>query len=186
MDDTESTRYKQCSKCGALLPLSCFYKNKSTKDGYACWCSDCYKHHYQHNKDKIIEQHKEYVDKNKEQVKECKHKNYENNKDKIKERIKCYSQTDNGKEVHKRSNDKWIRKNIKKHNAHIEVYKAIRSGVLSPGPCEVCGRSERVHAHHCDYDKPLDVMWLCPICHRAWHNEHGEGANAHDEVVSDG
>ena len=184
MENIESTRYKKCSKCGALLPLSSFYKDKKTKDGYACWCSDCYKQYYNKKKADIIEQHREYVNKNREQIKKYKHDNYEKNKDKIKERVRDYQKSDTGKEVHKKSNDKWIKNNKKKQQAHIKVRKAIERGILIKQPCEICGREDRVHAHHCDYDKPLDVMWLCPICHRAWHNEHGEGVNAHDEVLS--
>lgn len=56
------------------------------------------------------------------------------------------------------------------------VNNAIRDGKLSKQPCEVCGSLE-VHAHHCDYSKPLDVMWLCPIHHKAWHKENGAGLN---------
>ena len=31
--------------------------------------------------------------------------------------------------------------------------------------------TSRVHAHHEDYDYPLDVIWLCPIHHKARHKE---------------
>lgn len=34
-------------------------------------------------------------------------------------------------------------------------------------PCEVCGATESVEAHHEDYTKPLDVQWLCPTHHQA-------------------
>lgn len=36
-------------------------------------------------------------------------------------------------------------------------------------PCRDCSTTERVEAHHPDYTKPLDVIWLCPTHHRAEH-----------------
>jgi len=41
----------------------------------------------------------------------------------------------------------------------------------------VCGSSEYIHAHHDDYDKPLDVRWLCAAHHKQWHDENGEAKN---------
>jgi len=56
--------------------------------------------------------------------------------------------------------------------------KAIQRGVLvRPDTCESCdeagepfkdGRSP-IQAHHCDYNRPLEVMWLCQRCHHDWH-----------------
>lgn len=40
-------------------------------------------------------------------------------------------------------------------------------------PCEVCGRKE-TEAHHDNYDKPLEVRWLCFECHRKWHKDNPE------------
>jgi len=50
------------------------------------------------------------------------------------------------------------------------VRRAIERGELERKPCEVCG-SPDVEAHHEDYDKPLEVKWLCPKDHTARHLE---------------
>jgi hypothetical protein len=47
---------------------------------------------------------------------------------------------------------------------------AVRAGTVVPKPCERCGET-RVHGHHDDYSKPLDVRWLC----RKHHDEHHKG-----------
>lgn len=53
---------------------------------------------------------------------------------------------------------------------------AIADGRLVPTPCVRCGDPEKkVLAHHEDYSKPLEVMFLCPLCHRARHRELGWG-----------
>ena len=56
----------------------------------------------------------------------------------------------------------------KQARSHIAVAIAIKQGRLVRGPCEVCG-AVRTDAHHDDYDKPLDVRWLCRLHHRQTH-----------------
>jgi ribosomal protein S27AE len=60
-------------------------------------------------------------------------------------------------------------KGTEKRAARIAAGGAIATGRLVKQPCEKCG-AERVHAHHDDYSKPLDVRWLCPKHHA---EEHG-------------
>lgn len=60
--------------------------------------------------------------------------------------------------------------------AHTAVGNAVRDRRLFKKPCEACGNA-RAHAHHDDYDKPLDVRWLCPPCHFDWHQKNGPGLN---------
>lgn len=40
-------------------------------------------------------------------------------------------------------------------------------------PCEKCGSEKRVHRHHDDLSKPLEVVFLCQACHVARHHELG-------------
>lgn len=60
-----------------------------------------------------------------------------------------------------------------KHRAWEAVGRAVRTGRLArPDACERCGANEFTpHAHHRDYAKPLNVVWLCPSCHKAEHKE---------------
>lgn len=65
----------------------------------------------------------------------------------------------------------WQERNKQKHSAHIKVHNAVRSGKLvRPKVCSDCDNESRLHGHHEDYNKPLEVIWLCPKCHREKHN----------------
>lgn len=57
-----------------------------------------------------------------------------------------------------------------KVSARMMVADAVSSGVLRRMPCEVCGK-RGAHAHHEDYGKPLDVVWLCGSHHAKRHAE---------------
>jgi predicted DNA-binding protein YlxM (UPF0122 family) len=58
--------------------------------------------------------------------------------------------------------------------------EAIEKGVVErKHKCEICGYEgsfedgrTAIQAHHCDYNKPLDVMWLCQKCHHEWHKNY--------------
>lgn len=56
--------------------------------------------------------------------------------------------------------------------ARAKVYSAVRyalkRGILKKKPCVKCG-STNSQAHHSNYNKPLDVQWLCPQCHAIKH-----------------
>jgi ribosomal protein S27AE len=59
----------------------------------------------------------------------------------------------------------------KRERANGLVYRAVKSGKLKkPTHCENCGEAKRLVGHHDDYDKPLDVRWLCLSCHRRFHS----------------
>lgn len=51
----------------------------------------------------------------------------------------------------------------------------IYRGKLSRQPCEVCG-NPKSEAHHDDYSRPLDVVWLCPAHHAERHAQLRQAA----------
>jgi hypothetical protein len=65
---------------------------------------------------------------------------------------------------------KWNDGNRHKLRAHAAVRKALQNGSLKRGRCAVC-QSFRCEAHHEDYSKPLEVIWLCRLHHRQRHAE---------------
>src|SRR5262252_7816106 len=56
----------------------------------------------------------------------------------------------------------------KRRLAGYKVTHAVNKGRLTREPCEVCGDPD-TEAHHEDYDKPLEVKWLCRTHHRERH-----------------
>lgn len=133
---------KKCSECGRILPLSEFNKNRNTKDGLQVRCRDCFS---RYNKAR-----------------------YAANREKTKEAVKRYRAENPANELETRL--KTCRKNPTRTNANRAVAAALRAGVIErPHTCSGCGCSDtehRIEAHHHDYTKPLDVIWLCTLCHR--------------------
>jgi len=63
-----------------------------------------------------------------------------------------------------------IRKHREKHNARAKLKYALKSGRMKkPDVCEMCNCRNKIHGHHEDYAKPLEVMWLCTACHGLVH-----------------
>ncbi len=81
--------------------------------------------------------------------------------------------------------------------AHRLVGKAIKNGsIIVPIRCAKCGALERgrkgkhaggrwLHAHHTDYFQPLDVIFVCPPCHKAIHKaERAEAMSSSAHVYT--
>ena len=163
MVETSCTASKVCFKCGVLKPLTEFYKHKAMADGHVNKCKECNKKDVRENRADKTEYYKEY-DKNRDQTPERK-------------ALKETYAKGKGQDKADAAKKRWREKNPKKRSVHVAVGNALRDGGLIKQPCQVCGDTT-VHAHHCDYNKPFDILWLCPLHHEAWHQEHGEGLNA--------
>lgn len=139
------TRFeKKCFKCNTVKPLSEFYKHSKMADGHVNKCKECNKNDVTSNRNKNLE----------------KYRAYDRARGKIPERIKASTEI----------NRAWREEDSRRVVAHSQVARAIRSGALVRQPCCRCKEAKTV-AHHEDYDKPLDVMWLCQPCHKQRHKE---------------
>ena len=147
---------KQCFKCKRHLELFEFYKHSMMADGHLNKCKSCTKQDSE-NRRKYKEQDINWV------LSERK-----------RHREKSRKYRSDGKNVNKSNlqNKKWCEENPEKRKAHNAVKNALRSGKMHRHPCCICGN--KAQAHHEDYSKPLDVIWLCSRHHADRHIEINE------------
>ena len=54
--------------------------------------------------------------------------------------------------------------------ARAAVAYAVKHGkLIKPDRCSECNQKRFLDGHHEDYDRPLDVLWLCKKCHVKRH-----------------
>ncbi len=133
---------KRCFKCEETKPLSEFYAHPKMKDGHLGKCSDCTRID--------VKSHR-----------------------RLNESVQKYDRT-RAKLPHRKANiqrvsDAWAVRNPQAHKAQTALHNAVRDGKIKREPCIFCGTEERIHGHHCDYSKPLEVTWLCAKCHHRYH-----------------
>ena len=137
-------RSKECFKCKTVKPLSEFYKHQQMADGHLNKCKACAKNDANKHRSENLERIRAY----------------DRERGKNKDRLKSSAQIA----------ALWRQEDKRRGKAHSAVARAIKSGSLHRSPCERCG-DERSVAHHEDYDKPLQVVWLCTPCHKQRHKE---------------
>jgi len=150
---------KSCFKCGAEKPLTDFYKHSRMKDGRVNKCKECNKKDVRNNRAANIEYYRDYDARRFQED------------PRVKARHKRYQATEAGSASVRKSQAKWLANNQEKRAAHVILGNRVRDGkVIKPGACSDCGVSGvRIHGHHDDYSKPLDVVWLCSKCHHKVH-----------------
>ena len=85
------------------------------------------------------------------------------------EQRKQYNQR-NREKINHYQNQRYHR-NPEKDKARQKLNSAVRRGKIhKPLYCSSCEGDKHLEAHHTDYSKPLEVLWLCRSCHRELHN----------------
>jgi hypothetical protein len=114
---------------------------------------------------------------NREKILSSSKANFLANREERLTQMREYSQSSNGAakkqayaKVRVAVTDAWRKRNPEKWKAHAALYYAVRSGkIVKSKVCDICDREIRTEAHHPDYSKPLEVMWLCRRCHIGEH-----------------
>ena len=142
---------KQCFKCKLHLELFEFYKHSRMADGHLNKCKSCTKQdsekrrkHKEKDITWVLLERKRHREKSEKYRKE-------------------------GRNFSKSDSKKWILLNPEKRKAHNKVKNALRSGKIHRHPCCICGN--KAEAHHEDYSKPLEIIWLCREHHSKRHIE---------------
>jgi hypothetical protein len=135
---------KYCIQCKKLMGFECFYKHPKMKDGHLGKCKQC-----------CVAYAKDRRTKNPQTV-----RSIDRQRSRSPERRAWVAEFQ--REQRKTNPDKYA--------ARTAVANAIRDGRLQRQPCSVCG-VKKAEAHHPNYSKPLDVVWLCFEHHRMEHSK---------------
>lgn len=141
------SRFKKCFKCYAIKPIDEFYKHHQMADGHLNKCKECTRMEARAHRNENIDRIRAY----------------DRERSKTEARIKLRTEITR----------EWRKQDKRRTAAHNAVARAIVSGNLTRQPCERCGGGKSV-AHHDDYDKPLDIRWLCYACHAQHHSGYSD------------
>lgn len=178
------TTTKRCPTCAKVKPVSEFYKSVGKPNGHAAICRDCSKRSRVHYVSKNTNREFEDIQPTgKKRCWMCKRQlpvsefNYSRvSLDGLVSHCrKC------GKEYKKQHYEanysnfynrqvEYRQKHPERRNAFAVIHKATYKGsIIRPDTCSKCGMSGYIVAHHDDYDRPLEVRWLCLSCDRQLH-----------------
>ena len=132
---------KTCRVCKQSKPLTDFYAHPAMKDGRLNDCKPC---------------HRESVAKNRRAK-----------IDYYRKRDRDRSQQPQRVLLRRVIAKRYAAAHPDRKTATNALNNALRDGRIVPQPCWVCG--VKAEAHHPDYSRPLDVVWLCKIHHEAAH-----------------
>lgn len=86
-------------------------------------------------------------------------------------RKRKWNKSESGRAHLKEHNRRYHKKNAKKNNARNLVNYYVSVGnIIKPKNCSKCGATGRIEGHHFDYSKPLDIVWVCTLCHNRIHS----------------
>lgn len=188
---------RTCKRCKEEKDDSQFGKLKCSKDGVNPRCRQCCCNSVKRStkSPKAIAKKKIYVaewqKQNREKRLEQSRSWYERNLEKAREMsleaTRKYLSTENGRKKANERASKWDNENPIKRRVHDRTMYAVETGkLIRPSQCSQCDKECTPHAHHEDYSKPYDVIWLCSTCHFYLHHKHKHHAERTSEKTPKG
>ena len=148
---------KKCRRCLRYKPTGEIYVNHRMRDGLGSYCKPC-----------SGRASKEWRTNNSERLKA--YLKGRRASGRTEELARIRRKNNPGCETKRRA--AYMARHPEKYAAEKAVLSALARGALvRPTNCSRCGCHCRPHGHHVDYSKPLEVVWLCAVCHRV---EHGK------------
>lgn len=146
---------KSCISCGESKPIDDYYVHPQMGDGRLNKCKECCKVHVRANRALRLEYYREYD----------RDRTYDPKRVAMR---RAYAKSERAKEIIAAGKVAWSKRNPEKYQARCAVNNALRDGRLKKKDCELCGL-DKSQAHHEDYSRPLDIIWLCAGCHSKVH-----------------
>ena len=145
-------RSKRCPRCGEVKSLAEFHLSPTRPDGRSAHCGHCYN---------ITKSRRRRTPEARQKA-----------------RMWHVARRDNGyfrdRQPKRNAYIREVkRKHPEQHAARVALRDAVRRGiVLKSSTCSKCGSGGLLHGHHHKgYDYPLEVIWLCVVCHARLHGE---------------
>lgn len=181
---------KTCNTCRRTLPNESFQRDKTVRCGLRAKCRECVMQRQRELRAAHPERERAWVAKNMASVRASKASYRARNSERLKidarsrarkrredpefaakhrEVVRQYQAAK--AEERKEYTRKARARNPLKFRARAKVRSALESGRLKkPTACTRCGSTRApLHAHHEDYTRPLDVVFLCSTCHGREH-----------------
>ena len=139
---SKDMKLKKCPCCNQSKEIKRFHRCSTRCDGLAVYCKKC--------RSQKMKASREY------------HRKYN------------AWRYNNDPEFRKRkiaTNNKYQEYNKLKNQARWTVKNALKNKTLLKKPCMIC-KKNRVEAHHIDYKKPLEIIWLCSLHHKQIHRQN--------------
>ncbi len=92
------------------------------------------------------------------------------NKERVRENNQRYFLSPRGKQKRNERCKAWrINNKEKAKSGRLLRYYVSKGLIIRPTICSKCNKEDKIEAHHKDYSKPFEVIWLCRSCHMDTH-----------------